>query len=127
MSDREPTSKLEAALQHAVKCYQAALVDPGSSAAAYDAFLSMMDRYGFAIVVAYDSQRSIRHPLGQIALDAIGKVFEDASRKHGHTETWMAVYNECVRQGEQANPTQRLRIVTSDAAQGQTPGRGGGS
>lgn len=113
MSEREPTSKLEAALQHAVKCYQAA----GSSAAAYDTFLGMMDRYGFAIVVAYDPQRSIRHPLGQMELDAIDKTFHAAHQKHGWNETWMAVYNECVRQGERANPTERLRLVEPTAPQ----------
>lgn len=55
---------------------------------------------GAALVVKYDQNISLLHPLSRTRIDRIAKKYDEASQRHGVTETFMAVYNECVLQGE---------------------------
>lgn len=50
-----------------------------------------------AVVVKYDPDHSLLHPLNASFLNDIGQKYLEASQRSGWTETWMAVYNECVR------------------------------
>lgn len=53
-------------------------------------------------VPAYDPEATLAHPLAPKHLQAIVHAYDAARAKHGCYETWLAVYNECIRQGELA-------------------------
>jgi hypothetical protein len=92
----EFTNRRKEAIAHAIKAHAGAEPDVD----AVSAFLDTLDKYGLALVAAYNPDRSMLHPMDSENIRAIGEMYDRAHCRHGYSETWMAVYNECIRQGK---------------------------
>ncbi len=92
-------------------------------------FFEALKKEGYAVVAAYNPDRSMLHPMPHDSLQAIGDAYDQARCAHGFYETWMAVYNECVRQGQnpsnaktdaaRAEAIRIANITTPDAGTGE--------